>query len=480
MRVLVKLPFYLLVVVATALVSQHPFFWDTVQFASKHATYFYTTDFQSIILPEALDSGHPPCFGMYMATVWKIFGRNLVASHWAMLPFLLGIVYFAFRLAEKTAGERLAPWLVAVLVADPVLAGQSVLVSPDLVLACSFLMGWWAIWGQRQIMLMGAVVVLGLISTRGMMVGLGLFAFSLFCDRAPFTLRRFWVKLWPFLPGGLLTGGYLFYHWQQTGWIGYHAGSTWSPSFQQVDFQGFLKNIAVLAWRMLDFGRVFVWAVLLYSIYRLFPKIALQKPLVNRQGTGWQLVFLFAVMALVLIPTQLPYRGLLAHRYLLPVFIPISFLACFAVLKWLGNKAVKYVKIAYFFLAMVLAAGNCWVYPKGVSQGWDSTLAHLPWYGLMAQAEAEISRRAIGFQEVGTAFPNIGPRDNFYLNRVGEGFGEKDLADNCYILFSNVMNDFTDEEIRALEQVWEPVFTRSARGVYLILYKNKSLAKCGN
>ena len=46
------------------------------------------------------------------------------------------------------------------------------------------------------------------------------------------------------------------FHYLETGWMGYHENSPWAPAFEKVDFQGAIKNILILGWRLLDFGRV--------------------------------------------------------------------------------------------------------------------------------------------------------------------------------------------------------------------------------
>jgi hypothetical protein len=475
-----QLPLYLLAFTAIFLVRNQPFFWDTIQLASKHAHFFYETDFQSLILPELIDSGHPPAFGMYLAAVWKVFGKSLPASHFAMLPFLWGIVFFLFKIGEKIAGKTSAPWLVLLCFADPVLAAQSILVSPDVALVCFFLMSLWAVLEKQQSWLAAGVIGLGLVSMRGMMLGAGLYLFSLFLVEK-ISLKTAIQNLLPFLPGGLIAAGFLFYHWQQTGWIGYHAGSTWAPSFERVDFQGFIKNIAVLGWRVLDFGRVFVWAGLAVVAFLWVKKRGWKLPAISRVSTGWQLIGLIVLAALATVPTQLFYKGLLAHRYLLPVFVSLNFLFFYLIFN--GLKTLKmhgqYRTVLFIFAVAGLLTGNLWIYPKKISQGWDSTLAHLPWYDLQEQAEDFIQNAGIHYNKVGTAFPNIGPRENIELNGVGEGFIEKVLAANCYVLYSNIMNDFTDAEIDELEGRWPEVFKQEKRGVCVILYKNPN-EQCEN
>ncbi len=428
-----------------------------------------------------IDSGHVPAFGMYIAWYWKVVGKTLWVSHFAMLPFLLGIGHYLLKIGRFLSGEKWAAWLLLLCFADPVLLGQSILVSPDVALICFFLMGLNAIWtAPDRAWLTVAVIGLGMTSMRGMTLAFGLFLFSLSLSISEKTghstwkywTRVFWQKIWPFIPGGLLSLGFLLYHWQQTGWVGHHPDSPWAPSFEQVDWRGFLKNIAVLGWRMLDFGRLFEVLVLL-----IFAKHFFQK---NERLS--QLVLLAIIVFLVSVPHQLLYKGLLAHRYFLPFFLSLHFILFYLLIEKVNGKSA--VRMPAKWLAglvfLGLLTGNCWVYPKKISQGWDSTLAHLPWYGLMERAQYFLEENDIDRQQVGTAFPNIGPREWYELNGVATGFKEKDFGQDCFILYSNIMNDFSDSEIDELESSWPIIYQEKRRGVCLIIYKNPNQEICGN
>ncbi len=462
---------FVLVILATLGVSHHPFFWDTIQLGSKHAHYFYETNFSSIILPEEIDSGHLPAFGMYLAAAWKIFGKSLPVSHLAMLPFLLGIVFFLLKIGEKLAGRNWAPWLVLLCLTDPVLAGQGVLVSPDVVLVCFFLMALWAIWEKKNRMWLAlAIIGLGMVSMRGMMLGVAIFTFHLFSGfQKKDGFRVPARKIMPFLPGGLLALAFLYYHWKMTGWIGYHNNSEWAPSFERVSFSGLLKNKLVLGWRFLDFGRVFIVFGLVVIFTANWPGLSKWKTrlksLKNHQMLT-QILLLLLFTALAIIPPMVLYKGLMGHRYLLPVFLPLTFLFFYSL-----QGLVKYRRALFIIVFIGLACGNLWVYPKNIAMGWDSTLAHLPWYSLETNMEQYLHAHDIPYSAVGTAFPNIGPRKNMELNGAVDGFIEKDLNENCYVLYSNVMNDFTDEELGRLENEWQEVHRLERRGVCVILYK---------
>jgi hypothetical protein len=131
-------------------------------------------------------------------------------------------------------------------------------------------------------------------------------------------------------------------------------------------------------------------------------------------------------------------------------------------------------------LGLALASGNLWVYPQKTAMGWDSTLAHLPWYGLLSQVEKHLKTANIPFNQVGTAFPNIGSRKIYELDGTEVGFVEKDFEANCYIFYSNIMNDFSDVEIDELHEQWTPVFRVEKAGVFVILFKNPKIGRCEN
>ena len=187
------LPFFALVIAVTWSVRDNFFFWDTMQLASQHAHFFYENDnFSTFLLPDNMDSGHPPTFGFYLALMWKLFGKTLTVSHLAMLPFLLGIVWQAWKLGEKVVGEGWALLFLLLIVVCPVVAGQGVLVSPDVVLLFFFLMALNGIFNTMDfrfdnflkvaqspahLQLVLAILGLSAISMRGMMVIAALFIF---------------------------------------------------------------------------------------------------------------------------------------------------------------------------------------------------------------------------------------------------------------------------------------------------------------
>ncbi|MGK0365234.1 MAG: hypothetical protein ACI85O_002300 [Saprospiraceae bacterium] len=454
-----------------------PFFWDTIQLSSKHAHHFFEHNFSQFFLPSEMDSGHFPAFGMYLAALWKIFGRTLAVSHLALLPFLIGLWYFLFKIGNFFLGKKYAWLLVVFTFSDPVFAGQSVLVSPDIAVMFFFLMGLNAILHQKKIWLGLAAIGLAAMSMRGMMVVLSLYFFSLLVSivvkefEPKMDFKKWFLFLWnkalPYVPSGLLSLAFLAVHYQHTGWIGYHVDSPWATAFEKVDFMGFVKNCAVYVWRILDFGRIFLLAFGVYAFYHFWQR----KNLNSFPNKFYLLLALLAATLFCLSPSVLIHKGLLLHRYLLPVIFTLNLLAIYLLL----NANLKY-KNALLTLAFIgLATGNFWVYPKHIAQGWDATLAHVPYYELREEMIKFIDEIGIKKEEIGSAFPNISGTKYTDLAEVDENFVKFDLDKNNYILYSNVMNDFSDEELMELEENWIMIEEIRSGGVCFVLYSNLAI-----
>lgn len=126
---------------------------------------------------------------------------------------------------------------------------------------------------------------MGLISMRGWMVCFALYFWWIFYffenglrPKSPVLwINIFFRNLPPFLPAGGLALLFLGYHYYVTGWVGYHPNSPWAGSFQQVDFSGFIKNIGLLIWRLLDYGRFFCGEVYVGFFISIMPISILTK-----------------------------------------------------------------------------------------------------------------------------------------------------------------------------------------------------------
>lgn len=457
----------LMVLILIATNIQNGFFWDTVQLGSKHANFYFTTNFNSLLLPEVIDSGHIPTFGMYIALIWELFGRNLIASHLAMLPFVIGIIWQLNILIKMFFKTNRGGVILLLILLDPTLLSQITLISPDVPLVFFFLLGLNSVLKNHKITLLFSVLFLFLVSMRGMMVAFCLLIIDVFLNiNFNNSFKHIFYSLVRrsaiYLPSLLLFILFSVYHYIEKGWIGFHKDSPWADSFAPVDFKGFIYNVGILGWRLLDFGRVGIWFVfiLLFLEYR--------KEIFEDKQTRL-LLFIFICLIVILPANMLWAKNLLGHRYLLPIFLCLSLLT--AKILFSINTNIKLRRILVSIWLLVIVSGNFWVYPDKISQGWDATLAHLPYYSLRKQAIQYLDDQKIEINEVQTFFPDSNIMDDIDLNGDFRKF-KKFEGDNGYVLYSNIHN-VSDEIYNTLMAEYDLVKEFKSNSVFFRIYNKK-------
>lgn len=457
------LPFFLFFIALTFFVSNNFFFWDTINLVSAPAHFFYKSNFASLILPTHIDTGHIPALGYYIALVWKVFGKNLVIAHLAMLPFILGIVFQVFLLVKHFVSTPIfVVWAMILILSDATLLSQIILVSPDIVLLFFFLLGLNAIVSQKRNLLLLVLFGLFLISMRGIIAAFTLFLIDFILTYKKTNIFSTSIKIAKiyFLPF-LLFLAFHFYHYTQTDWFWTHPNSAWEIGRAKNNISGLFYNAGIFVWRLIDFGRVFI--VLSLAILLL----KLRKSLFENSKTK-HLFFIFCIVGIILSIPFLYYKTLTGHRYLLP-FIVIMYLitAYFITQLTISNK----LKTSFFaFLIISSLSGNFWVYPEKIAQGWDSTLGHIPYYSLQQKMNTYLDENQIIFSEVGTAFPMLGKHSVIFINNDTRSFKTKEIGKDSYILYSNVNNDFNADEMEILNKKYKIIYELKSPTVFMKLY----------
>lgn len=444
------LPFFILFTAITFLVKDNAFFWDALLQASKYAHYYYESNFNTFFLPADLDAGHPPFFGLYLAAIWKLFGHTLAVSHFAMLPFLLGIVWQVYRLIDYFTVQRRFLILLLVLT-NTILLGHGTLVSPDIVFLFCFLFALNGILYLKKWQIILGTIGLGLLNIRGLFALLALLGIHFKVDQ----------KLKPlavFIPAILITAAYYTFHYLETGWWLSTPHEGWSHHRGMVGLKGLLRNIIVLGWRVVDFGNIALWGLLFFLFFK--GRMVLKDQRMRLLLTIPLLILLCYAPALVL------FQNPIGHRYLLPFYI------LFALLMGTWFTQSRHYKTWLFALVLLVQlSGNFWVYPKQIAKGWDCTMAHLPYYKLMDDMIEYIDEAAINASTIGTEFPNIGNRRFMNPAKKEPAFLAKNMEEDAYILYSNIFNDFSDEELADLDMHWKVEKALYSGQVCVILYK---------
>lgn len=454
--------------------SDAVFFWDTVSQASKRGNYYYQTNFQNLILDPALDSGHPPFFNVFIGLSWSIFGRNLMVSHLVMLPFVLGLVYQIYRLINNLFPEN-NRWLVFLIaLADTTFLAQTVLISPDIVLCFGFLLCLNAIFENKNGQLIIGTFFLPFVSIRGILlfgvIGVIFLSWKLVKGHqkgVKFNKNLFksiQESIWVFMWAGLSLIVYLSHHYEVTGWLISSPNPEWIVHRQPNNLYNIARNVGLIGWRFLDNGRIICSLLLLFFLVKMYrQKISLSKE-------GQFLLLSFGAFFLIFAPIFIFFSVAINNRYLLPAFLLLHLLVVYFIV--IDSFKIRLKKTWLFAILIALFSGTFWIYPKHIAQGWDGTLAHLPYYKLRDQMHDFIKKEGIPLADIGTEFPNKGALDFYDLSNRKEGLADKDFSQNKYLFYATVMNDFTDEELRALDEDWIIVKTFKQWPIEVILYQN--------
>lgn len=458
------LPFFAFFILFALITLNLPFFWDKDILFSRLA-HWLPAHHYSPVLPDSMDPGYPPVLAWILAGAWNIFGTRLPVMHLLMLPFTLGIIWQTHLLLKQYIPEKRIPLAMVILLADPTFLAQTVVYSTDLVMLFFMLLALNSVLLNRKRML--AIAITGLLFShmRGVMTVAVLGLFDLYRN-GQWKNKITFVKVFiPYLPGLILFAGWFLYHSQTKGWNGYHPGSPWAGCYVVVDGAGFLRNCVIVLWRLLDFGHVFVWTVVLVLIIPLFKKNA------PRDERLRDLILLLILSLALTLPVMLTYKMLNGHRYLIPVYYLLSLLAIY--LLFSAPSGMKQRKWMAIMIIAGLLSGNFWVYPDKIAKGWDASLAHLPYHHLRHEMIKYIGQHHIPVSETGSRTPNTSIIDNIDLNGDPRAFPWADLAKDKYVFYSNICNVFTDKEIDELKNKWLVEKEFRCLQVRVTLYKRK-------
>ncbi len=453
-------------IVLTFFSREIPFFWDGLWY-SQISHYYYNNNFSSLLVPADLDhTGSPLIYWTYLALIWEFFGKTLLVSHLAVLPFLLGITWEYYKLAKRFLSDKMIPWAMLLLLLEPTVITQSILMGYDISQLYFFLLALNALLQRNGILYSFSFFLLTYCSVRGVIMGFSLFLIHLLLLKF-FAKKNFFHEMkWYIMPGMMIVG-WMVWHYYKVGWVLFSP----NPNFETYQkfclspIMMFRKCIYVL-WQIADFGRILIWMFIGAGIYYF-----IKRKRISEKLHILVLIVLcpFMVFAVFFALHSTP----VGHRYFLNIFLCSLILFCYVLQEINFNKKIKYTAMA--FLCIGLITGNFWLYGGGFSNGWDSSLKVLPYFKLKNEMDDFVKEQNINEDEVGTKFPLY--HDKKYSDFASESFHYAEIDTTSmykfkFILFSNVSNQFTVDEKKKLNSNWILMKEFSGGQVYLRLFKN--------
>ena len=448
----------------TLLCSDNSFFWDSVRQVSIPAGFYFDNDFSALFMSSGEETGHQPFMGMYIALIWKFFGKSLLVSHLAMLPFVFGILIQLDKLVLRgRPGKTDFILIILITVCDATLLSQMSMITFDIPHIFFFLWCVNSILGGNRKILAFAFTFLMLISLRGTLSGIGILLFVI--TRILISDNRVTLKnMLPFFPGLVSFFIFVALFLHSNGWVVFNPGSPDYNTFGSLAAPGeIFRNIGLTGWRLIDFGRAGIWMIFLFIIIKSIRR----KTLFDAFYSDLFLVAVcqFAVFFFIVILFRNPF----GHRYFLPVIIPVSIAVTYWVLKY---SRLKYR--LYTLMLVIVLSGYFWIYPAGIASGWDATPAHWPYFKVQKEMNENIVAAGIDYSKIGSFFPVKGSTRFIDLEEPGVNIHEADLVSDDYILYSNVCNvgdTYLDELFDGTK--WQRLIEVRHKRVFMILFKRK-------
>lgn len=417
-----------------------PFYWDNVVQLSYPASQYYNEGIGNLALHNEYATGHPVFMPLYLSICWSIFGKTLIVSHFAFLPFVIGFMW-QLPILIKNLGvtdKRTSAMISFFVIADAAVLSQVSLITFEISHLFALLLAINAILEKRPLILTFALILLCFSSMRGSIsaLGLGLFYSIEILVNEP---RRFFKKMLPFIIGAAIIISYYSYFYSINGWI-IHNPYAFNDCGEVTTIPHMFFKLAVIGWRFVDMGRALVSIIFIILLFRLVQLRTTYKefPLFIKV-----IVFQLAVFVLFTIYSM----NTIGPRYFLPVFILVNIIS----LCYIFSLSWRFKKWLISLNILMVVIGHTWVYPPKIAQSWDCTPLHWTYFELCDSMDSYVKNRGINCNNVTSFIFNTDGRhltklvsDTTFRYSYYDGGVNKD-----YVIYSNCFNT-TDDVIDSL------------------------------
>ncbi len=481
-----------------------PFFGDMI-YHMRVACYIYDNNFTVILPCESFDNGNPTLYSLYLAILWKIFGKTLFISHLAIFPFVAGIIYQFNRLALNFLKPKYVSFAMILLLFEPTILTQVIMAGFDLIYVFLFItalrfiitfnrdnlcfvyikQGETVIHKKQNKLFLNKLIyslmlcLFPLLNLRGFSFVISLLLIQFFLiigfrfqySELKNKILSFIKHCILYLPSCMVFVGWLLYHYSERGWAIIHPAHVLYQS--GTDIEQIIRNIFYVAWKISDFGRISIIVFLCSALIVFRKKIFKYLDNNNKvQSSVVSLLLIFTVVPVLTYVIMFVFSSYpVSHRHFMVIY-PLLFVFAIYFFQFIKNRMVVFITYVIFILSLFF--GHFILYPERFGNGWDASMKVFPYFKLHNQTINYFIEEKFHKEKTGTKYPltyNVKfsklTGDDFYFQDIDN----ETLDKFDYIVLSNISNLFTDEERAELEANWLLVKEFTKWPVYFRVYK---------
>lgn len=434
--------------------KDYPFFWDSVSKSSR-ATWFFNHNFEQWVLPTSYNSGHPPLWPLLMAGFWTIFGKTLLVSRLFMFLFNVFTFYQGYLFLKKFVKGIVFPLFLFLFLIEPTFITQTTVMNNDILLLGLIFMALNAILNNHKYLQTIALTGILLTNLRGM----GAFAALLLTD---LLIRKKSIKQIAqiYLLSSLPFLGYLGYQYHHIGWVIFTPSKHWASQRETLRLYKMLRNVLVIGFNLFIYGQFLIFIIGTALVLKY-------KNCIKDKKTQFLLLSFLSfliVFSILFIPFSNPIG---VRYYMVNYWLGLALIARILYLKR------TYIKPLFILLTLGFASTPLWIFPREISQPWDSTPAYFNYFSVEKKMLLYIEQNHIPIPQIGTNIP-LNKREYQYLSfPFKQKFPALNTHKNPYILYSNIENETKEKSLQEIRHNYKIVKKYNQNGVYIELWKKQ-------
>lgn len=415
-------------------VKDDPFFGDSIASTSKAALAIYDSGFTTIFYPESVDPGHPTLWPFLIALCWKIFGLHLWVSHFAGILTGLLLIFSLRKLFLLVSPAPVVHILLLVSCCFATYLSMNIMMLNTTLLMAFCVLAVYAMMAEKKIMFIAITSLMMLTHLQASYFLAGLITADYWIAVRQ-NNKRFieWIKdaFIKYSVPALVLLGWLVAHYNHVGWFLHSPNYSDAQSLKGV--KSFIRSVAIITWRLVDYGMLPVHCITLAAIWR--------------GAVNVKLATIFSVMLVVTtLIMAITLEHTIGHRY----FLVFQLISIGIAISYCSTLQPKYFARCIGFIVVSLLAGN-WLFYPGKTLG-DATLAYRNYIGIEKQLEHDFT----GYTFYSYA-PIANPPRSKFLTEQGILIRRMDPDSfNTFpaILESNLNAEFTSEQRSYLAANW--------------------------